>query len=198
MTRGKLLLAALIAALLLSMGAGSASASRSLSIDRATIPAASAALTLEDGFVRVVCPVTLTLTANPSRTATKSGRFGTTSATVNTAACTGGKARTIGGNWETTQVAFTGTLPSITSLTLELRGVTFLVEQFGGLGECSFRGNAQGITIQSGQRISGINARQDRGIPLERNLGGLFCPEIAFFRGTFTIPAGSLPTIFLL
>jgi hypothetical protein len=197
MTRGRLLLAALTAALVLSSGAGGASASRSLSIDRGIITATGARVTFEGGGVRVVCPVTFTLTANASRAGTKGGRFGTTTMAVAERSCTGGRARVIGANWDTTQVSFAGSLPAIVQVTYEFRGVAFLVENLGGLGECSFRGNAQVTTRQSGQRISGFFFGV-RLVSLERNLGGLFCPEVMGFNGELVVGAGAQPTISLL
>jgi hypothetical protein len=187
-------MAAFAALLLLALGAGSAAASNGVNLEgRLTgVSARSTALTFtdEESTFRIVCEVTLTMDLQREIRKEVGALVGNVT-NVTVANCRGGTVRVLapeaGRPWRATYVSFTGTLPSITSVRLELRGTGFLVEAFFGAAQCLYGGNAQGTTV--GNPVSEIRAEERVGIPLVTRLGGIACPARGVFRGTFALSA---------
>ena len=187
----KIMLAALTAMLLLALGAGSAMASRSINVSPTGANRAAGTLTFsspEVEFLRIRCLVTLTL-ANVAGGA-KSTATNIANVTGATATgCEGGTIRvlapSVASPWRTTYVSFTGTLPTIATVTLELRGVGFLAAIFGT--NCLFGGNAQGTTV-GGTTVTEIRANTSPAVPLVRDLGSFpACPRNGNFSGNLRL-----------
>jgi hypothetical protein len=192
-TRSKLLFAAITAVFVLSLGAGTAAALRSIETGGiATAEASARALTFEGGGSRVICEVTLNLRNLPARgsgiSKVERSAVGNATARVNEAGCRSGRAIPLNTRegWPVTYISFRGTLPRIESIRLQLNGTAFLVSAFGGFGECLFRGNAQGTT-GGGTTVTEVRADERVTLGLETNLNGLFCPATGNFRGTFLV-----------
>lgn len=185
----KLLMAALAALLLLSLAAGTAAALRSISVSPSGAnEARSTALTFTEsgGGFQIVCEVTLTMTLNASIAKRSGSSVGSTLARA--ANCRGGNVVVLTANqpWPITYVSFTGTLPNITSVRLEIRRAEFLVEAFFGIARCLFSGSAQGTT--SGNPVTSINADETVALPLASEaLSGASCPASGIFRGSFRV-----------
>lgn len=191
----KVVLAAFAAMLLLALGTGAASANRSISLTPTTGQSAvSRALTFSspevEGF-EVICEVTLTM-EEIVRAASKTAgsRIGNI-IDARVAGCRNGTATVLAPTraapWNTTYVSFTGTLPNITSVRLELRGAAFLVSAAGGLSRCLFRGNPQGDTV-GGLRVTGFTATRGVNVGLSVDLRGFVaCPRNGSFAGTFNL-----------
>jgi hypothetical protein len=141
MRLSKILLAALAAATVLALAVGSASANR-LSVSESEFDIRWTTLTFSDNFfgATVRCPVTL-LGRFHSRTITKTAglligyidhaRLGARGGSTET--CTGGEATILTATlpWHVRYRSFTGTLPRITTVTLDLVGAAFRVNLAG-------------------------------------------------------------------
>lgn len=139
-THGKLILMALTAALLLSFAAGTASARNGLIASPSTVEAIFPELTFSDttGLVEVICEVTLNVTFHESVAKTIGSLAGFAEVAVDEAGCEGGTAglldvndeRVTGlyGPYHITFDGFTGTLPNIQSVSLQLNEVKFWIE----------------------------------------------------------------------
>jgi hypothetical protein len=176
---------AVAVALTLATVSGTAVALRqievSVFVDRAV--ARSFSFISEGGIV--TCPVTLTTEFLFTISKARGSRMAWTRLTVGEASCTGGRARPLNTleGWPVNYVSFTGTLPNITSIRVEVVGFAFLVSAFGGFGECLYRGNAQ-FTTEGGTPAFSLRADERVALPLSRNLNGLFCAATAAPRGT--------------
>jgi hypothetical protein len=179
-TRSKLLFAGLTAALVLSMGVTSASA-RNFSLSNHRFRATWANLHLTATSTSIECPVTLEGSFTGTTIAkVPNSQVGSVSVgAVNNGACTGGHA-TINAEalpWRVNYTAFTGTLPTITGINLNLINAKFTVEN--GSQTCTTQTNsrepAKGIVQISGGRVTGIRADEVAGIQLR----GEFLCEIA-------------------
>jgi hypothetical protein len=177
-----IVLAAMAVAAVLACLPSTAAALRSIQLS-ATLFSASGGWTIAGGGLTLTCNWTLTVTAVSSISKTRGSRIGNTRATINEAGCRGGRVRPLNTaeGWVTNFVSFTGTLPNVTSIRIELVGVAFLISSFGGFGECLFRGNAQFTSGGGTNTITELRADERISIPLSRNLNGLFCPEEATF-----------------
>jgi hypothetical protein len=185
----RFLLGALAAIAVVSIGAGTAGALRSIEFGttRSETRSMSRALTIEGGGVRAVCEVTL-LKELFTVAKTRGARAGTARLVANERTCTGGRLRplnTIEG-WTVTYQSFTGTLPNITSVRFEILAFAFLIQAFGGLGDCLYRGNAQ-VTTGPGTNVTELRFDATIALPLSRDLTGLFCPGEVVLRGTGTL-----------
>jgi len=190
----KFLLGAFAALMVLAIGAGSAAANRSLRASVASgelgrITTVSRALTFtdEEASFSIVCEVTRVLSLHAS-VAKVAGTLAGLVREVRIANCRGGTVTVLTENlpWHVTYVSFTGTLPSIATVTLELRNVGFLVSAFFGFGRCLYGGSARGIT-GGGTTVTSLTAEERRALPLVTNLGGFECPAGGIFRGSFTV-----------
>ncbi len=182
----KLLFAALIAALIMSMAAGTASASRSLSLNNGGVRTFSYSdrytFTNEEGGFRVVCRVLRTITYTSDAAPKTAGVViaNTPAATgIDVRECTGGTVRVLQERaWKIRFDGFTGTLPAIRTirLTIEPNGGGFLVEAFFGIARCLYGGNVSGIaTVNAASEVTEIRA-EERPNAATVNLGGVECP----------------------
>ena len=183
-TRSKLLVAALIAMLALSIGAGIASANRSIQ----TNPGGVTRITFRElrfsgseGGVVITCRVVLTANLN-ARIAKARGSAAGSITAVEVRECRGGaaivRAETL--PWAVQFDSFGGTLPRITSVRLRLIRATFLLEVFGV--RCRYQGNAEGIT--NGPEVTTLRADERIAIP---GGGEFLCPPSGTFGGTGTV-----------
>jgi hypothetical protein len=183
-TSTKLLFAALAVFFALSLGAATASALRSIQVSATNVSARSRALTFteEAQRFRVICEVTLAITLNARIAKTPGAAVGSANPEVRN--CSGGNARVLGTRWPITYVSFSGTLPNIREVTLQIERAEFLLEVFFGAAECLYSGSAQGIT--SGNPITSITANETREVSLARSeLSSVRCPARGRFKGTF-------------
>lgn len=195
--RSKLLLSALVAALVLSIGVGTAGANRSIEVSPAgALRGVSRALTFAAGFGEVICEVTLDgrLNARIAKTARASlgavtaariaiercrGSFGVTSINSITAL--------FSPTWDVQYVSFAGTLPNITSFLLENTNTQFLLDIGSILGtiRCLYRTNVRvRAPVVSGRvsRLEVLNGQRFRGT----ELAGGRCQE-GELRGSFDL-----------
>lgn len=148
-TRSKLILAALTATILLGLAVSSASATRLsiLNFERGfRIAFTSLELSNNVGLATVRCPVTLEGTFHRRSITKTSGLLigYITRAIVrgNLAAgeCTGGRASiAVSLPWHVRFASFTGTLPSITAIRVQIVGARFTVEPLGSGLACNSR-----------------------------------------------------------
>jgi len=113
----KLALAALIAAIAMSIAAGTASANRSLGITNGPIFTYSGNYTFTDEFgsFRIVCDVLRVMTLHRAPAKTRGALSGF--ADVITRNCTGAIVRVVGERWHLQYESFSGTLPEIRTVT---------------------------------------------------------------------------------
>lgn len=182
----KFLLAALSIAIVMAFGVSTAGASRSIEVSETRSTSTFRALTFEGGGLRIVCPVTITLTLH-GRSFPKVERtlVGFAEIIVGTALCSGGTARALPGRYHVRYISFSGTLPNIRGIRLRLERTAFLLS-VGGFGECLYQGDADGIT-GPGTEVTSLTADETSSIPLFRRLAGIFCPATGRFRGTATV-----------
>lgn len=132
--RSKLLLAGITAALMLATAVGSASANN-LSVTNRNQRIVWSALRFIAGGNTITCHVTLEGSFHEATTAKVVGRLlgYITRGTVNT--CTGGSATILNATfpWHIQYAGFTGTLPAITSVFLNMIGASFAVQPTGSL-----------------------------------------------------------------
>lgn len=203
-TRSKLLLAALTATALLGIAVQSASANR-LSIQESErgFRAAWTSLTLTAGGRSVSCPVTL---EGSLQIATLNKRAGTSLGRVTGAAvgtCTRNSMTILRETlpWEVQYSSFGGTLPNITSVTLNVLGLSFQVNLEGiiCLARTSASQPARYIAELSSGRFTSLRA--DESATIETG-GGLFCALFSppSFSGTATVTSreGREPVTFQL
>jgi hypothetical protein len=128
----RLATASIVAALLMA-GAATTSAAETLETSEETFIDKTSSLTFTAGTGRVSCPVTLEGTFSAMTFASISGtRVGVIRrATVGT--CTGGSARALTETlpWTVAYHSFGGTLPNITSITLDIIGAKFRITESG-------------------------------------------------------------------
>jgi len=181
--RSKLLFAALIATLALSIGAGTASASRSIEVSPTASTATFPALVFSssEGGVSITCRVVLTQRLH-ERIAKTVGALVGFITEVDVRECRGGGAivRRETLPWHLQLVSFTGTLPRITSVRLRIIRATFLLEVFGV--RCRYQGNPEGTT--NGPEVTSLRADPAISIP---GGGEFLCPPSGNFAGSATV-----------
>jgi hypothetical protein len=200
--RTKVVMTALTAALALSVAVSSASARR-IELSNQNIRAVwevNSKLTLSnaEGGLTLACPVTLEGSFH-SRTLSKvSGQLigYVTRAFLTRSGCvvTGGveDIRILNGVETTTNTlpwhirydSFTGTLPNITSIRLQLVNASFVLTAFGV--NCLYKSTtarpAFADTLVTAGAVTGLRALSERFIPVFE--GGFLCPEETRFTGT--------------
>lgn len=154
-----------------------------------TVRATSRALTMSDerGSFSVICEVQLTLTLARTVPKWEGAPVGAvTRAEART--CSGGRATFLAVTlpWSVSYVSFSGTLPNITSVRLQLNGVGVLVEAFFGLGRCLYGGNLQGTT-GGGLTVTEIRVDEAFLVPLNANLSGFACPASGRLRSALAV-----------
>ncbi|MGB2694362.1 MAG: hypothetical protein WBD55_04145 [Dehalococcoidia bacterium] len=193
---GKFLVSALMIALVLVLGAATASASsgvelRPLEGELGRVRADSRALTFtdEERTAEIVCEVRRTLSLHRTIAKTAGALAGFVTA-VDVRNCRGGTARILRETlpWHIRYVSFNGTLPNIRSIRLALVGTAFLVEAAIGFVRCLYSGTAEGTaTVDETLRIRSIAADENVLVPLFRRLGGVFCAANGVFRGVLEV-----------
>jgi len=200
--RSKLIFAGLAAAMLLSLGVSSASA-RNLSVNEQSSNIVWTPLEFVAGGRTVSCNVTLETRFHYRTIVKSSGALigFVNRATVNT--CTGGSATVLSATlpWHITYGGFSGTLPNITAIRLNLIGTSFLVqpnESIACLARSTAANPARGIANVAGGVITGLRADETATIPLE----GFICAfgGSGSFRGTGSVrtPGGGNVTVRLI
>jgi hypothetical protein len=187
----KLLLAGLIAALTLSIVSAVASALRSIEIGgRRELRETARRITFEGGGVSVLCEVTLEKTLNAAIAKTQNAQIGNVEMTVGN--CEGGTLRALNtaSGWPLRYKSFTGTLPRIGSVREIIEGIAALIEAFGGLAKCLYRGNEE-ITTGPNDRVTELRFDETVMISLFRN-DGVTCPATADAKGTAAGPTLTL------
>lgn len=190
--RIQLLLTALTATIILATTVSTATAGR-FSISNNAVRAAWANLEFSNSFTEGVirCPVTLEGSFH-GRTINKIRGIlvGYISrAAVSNDTCTGGHATITQASlpWHLTYQAFTGTLPSITGVVVNLIRGGFTTESPGATctATSSIANPARGtVLVGAGGAVTGLRADETASIPLT---GGL-CPLISgFFRGVASV-----------
>lgn len=124
-----------------------------------------------------------------------------TRSTVATSACTGGRMATLAESlpWHVRYGSFSGALPNITSIALEIVGLTFLFED-GLMYACLYTATAASpaggsLTVGAGGRISGFSLDGTRAFPLTRRLGGvLACPSTMRLNSSANVTASGMTT----
>jgi len=181
-TTKRVALAALAAMLLLSLAAGTASALRSLSSSERIITLLARELTLSATNLpaSVICEVGMTITLN-STAIPKSGFANPIAqAELRVLRCREGNAVVLPGRYGVNYLGFTGTLPNITGLMLQLLRVAFLIEAGGGLARCLIIATALELqTVVSGrlERLgSTTRAFALREVTVRSLAGSLICP----------------------
>ena len=165
----KVILMALASALTLALTAGIASAERGLASSPSANTLTLPALELEGGLgTPVRCGVTMAVTLHASVAKTAGALAGNANITVGTGRCTNGDAgllvrgarTTTGGPYHVQYTGFTGRLPSITSVGLQVVGVEFWIQLSSPRVECLTNG-AQTIagTTTGGNPATGIDVR---------------------------------------
>ncbi len=179
----RLLLTSLAATAILATAVSTATASR-FSVSNQQFRAVWANLefgnTAVAGTIR--CPVTLEGSFH-SRTIPKQQGLlvgYVTRALVSNPVCTGGRATVLSEllPWHLTYQSFTGTLPNITGVTLNLIRAGFIVELGGNscLALTTTASPARGIVIPGpGGGITGLRADESVNIPLRNGPGGVLC-----------------------
>lgn len=188
--RSKLLLMGLTAAMLLSIGVGSASANR-LSTNATAQRIVWTPLTFASTGGSVIrCNVTLEQRFHSATIAKVRGSLIGFITAANVAACSGGAVTVLTATlpWHVRYNSFTGTLPSLTGVNFDLIGTAFRIQPTGSiacLARSTVENPARGTAVISGGRVTGLRADPTATIPLE----GFFC---AFggegtFSGTGTV-----------
>lgn len=185
----KVLLTACVTVLALASLTGTAGASRGIQLSEAGgelsgIRATNAMLVFTVAEERIICSTSKILrifreiNKNPGNAI---GQF----REVTISGCRGATVRALAGSqpWNITYVSFAGTLPNITSLRLQINGMSFLIEWF--FQRCLYSGNPQMTTV--GSPINEMRLDETVTIPLfDQSLSTFFeCP------GTMTV-SGSL------
>jgi hypothetical protein len=178
--RSKLLMAAFAAAVLLAIAVGSASATH-LEIPNSAngFKITWNPLTMRAGTSTIKCPVTLEGSFAASTYVKRTGlRVGAvTGASVNNAGCTEGHATLLTARlpWAITYQSFSGTLPTITGITLNLIEMEFQLE-VGGIS-CLMRTGTERPFRGIANVTGGAEIRTFEADPTARfeTSGGFFC-----------------------
>jgi hypothetical protein len=187
-TRGKLLLAALTAALTLGALVGTTSANR-VATSSSTFRMTFAAMRLI-GFATATCKVTLEGSYH-SRTLSKVAEMlvgYTTKVTVQE--CTGGSVSAVGLPWHIRYGGFTGTLPAITQANHKIVNGSFEVTAIGVT--CRFTGTTsspmKGIVSRNTSTGVATALRVDETAPIPVSSGGFGCGTSGRLAGTSAQP----------
>jgi len=177
--RARSVAAALAATLVLALAAGPAGAQ--LEVSETRIRATSSALTFRANEVSIVCAVTLDLTLGGERIGAGTTAGSVTAGTVNEAGCTGGRVRLLSGTlpWPVRLVSFTQGI-----VTLQIEGLSGLVDAAGGLVRCLYRGNVPAANEDDPARRLRVEGNR---LGLVSRLGGITCPAEASIAGQLTL-----------
>lgn len=187
MTRHSRALAGVLAtvALVAVFGSGSATASRSLErTTEANVRGLALAITIES-TVNITCEMTLAFSLHRLISKVEGALAGHVQ-TASVGRCSGGTARVLNASlpWHIRYRAFTGTLPSPTTILVRIFGTAMLGEALGV--SCLYTGTLNGIAtgVNPGEFLS---LRIEEGETLFYVSGGIFCTSTAAVRGGFAI-----------
>jgi hypothetical protein len=176
----KLALAGLLSSLVVALGAGVAAAE--ILVSETNLRGTLRALTFEGAGTSVICEVTLSIRLRGrTLSATRGAAIGEAEELASESRCSGGHLRFLnarGGNVVETVSFREGVLR------MQIDGVGLLIEAFGGLGRCLYRGNVQ--LTNSADPIRSLKFDETISIPLSRN-DGFTCPAEGAFKGTLGI-----------
>jgi hypothetical protein len=214
-TRTKFLLAALTAALVLSLGVGTASALRSLSIEGETTVVGEGVISFIGGGTTIKCPTTITgtmsraipktngiLTGRTTRIATNRPEANCTSSTgtLQGLIILAPEEREEAGSAKCRKFfeSIVGTLPNITGINGISKGCLIGFEtrvEIVGVIRCLYKEDGTGAAgranVERGGRITSIETGRNRAVILEGQSG--FCPREGELHGN-TTPRNS-PTL---
>jgi hypothetical protein len=214
-TRSKFLLAALTAALALSLAVGTASALRSLSIEGETTVVGEGLVSFAGGGTTVKCPTTITRTisrAIPKTNGILLGRITRIATNRPEANCTSStgtlqgiiilapEPREEAGSTKCRLFfeSIVGTLPNITGIRKIIKGCLIGFEtrvELVGVIRCLYKEDGTGIAarenVERGGRITSVEIGRNRAVILEGQSG--FCPGEGELFGTI-VPRNS-PTV---
>jgi hypothetical protein len=176
------------ASLVLGVGAMTASASRGLGLSSSppvviTFPALT--FNSPEFEAPIVCEISKSITIHRTIAKVNGTLFGMVTS-VSVRNCRGGQVRVLAETlpWHMSYVSFSGTLPNISTIRLQLNGVAYLISE-GFLFNCLYRGNPQGIT-GGGTFITRFSYDESIHLPLNRRLSGI-CPANIILGGSATV-----------
>jgi hypothetical protein len=153
----------------------------------------------EAAFLRLECVFVLTLEAIQERVAKREPEPVAAVTNVEIRNCRNGTARILEAEpgqptllatpWRFVYKAFTGTLPTITSVELRVRALGLLIEMAGNVARCLYDQGFTAISMFASPNPVTTLTLDERGlIGLFRDLRGLFeCPTWGSVRGAFTL-----------
>jgi hypothetical protein len=187
-------LGVMMAVLALALVAGAASANRSIVFRTASLARITALGELQiterrgGGAFDVQCDITRTLRLN-ERIVKMAGATVGQVTRLDTRNCIGGNFELLDETlpWTISYSQFIGTLPEITDIDVQIRGVKFLVEDPLGIARCLYSGNLSATFDSTVVRDLTLEARTD--IPLIGQLrrGIMECPREAKIVGTAAV-----------
>lgn len=145
-----------------------------------------------NGAVEIICSLTLEGSFH-SRTLAKvrGGLIGYVTRAGTTHPCSGGYgdmtflSETL--PWHVHYLSFTGTLPRISAVTIDVVGWSWDYPEIGGVGVCLYRSTEAGparfiLNREAGGVVTSVGA--DPGITVPKFRGGILCAETINYRGT--------------
>jgi hypothetical protein len=150
------------------------------------VRASTTALTFtdEEETFRTVCELQTTLVLNGTIAATGGAAVGLATE-QSFRACRGGTATVLSASASLTYVSWTGTLPTIESLRLQLGGLGVLLASFFGIARCLYAGSVQVRTARRSE-VTELRVDESISLALSTTLAGP-CPSRATPRGTLRL-----------
>jgi len=196
--RLRIVLAAIVAAGVLGVVAGTASGYVATSISPGgSIRAVSlTSLNFETEAITVRCPVTLEGTMESAELPIEGSEIGAVTR-AGIGSCTNGTLRSVLGlNWYLIDNSFLGTLPSVTGylLTIEEAALNYSVTVLGIPVECLYVGNVEMLLAVNARQESELIRSLANSIPLERARSSELCPASGRLVGSLSLtPQQRLP-----
>jgi hypothetical protein len=181
--------AATIALALLSLGlaAQGSAALRSLSVGPASTRATGELVMVLEGEPFISCPMTLEKELSSRIPKVERSRLGTVRGALGTCSSFGQFTITLlTESWTINYNSFSGTLPSITGIHVEIAGFSFLYTAMGGSARCLYRGSLHMSESVTGGTIRTLRILEEFTFVLFRTLSGL-CPARFILGGTQTL-----------
>ncbi len=159
-----------------------------------TLTARELTVTDSGSGVRIVCPVTLRGTLDEV-IPKSAGEIGGEVTSASAGTCTGGSASFLAGSlpWYAEYESFTGTLPNITSVTMDFREFSALASILGGIVACLYRGSLRGTLDAT--TVTEVRVDESVRLPLASTLAGI-CPDEVAVSGTLAVSPTFTLTLF--
>jgi hypothetical protein len=172
------------------LAAGTAGASRGISAGTTSTRLTSRAYTFNSPEFEapIVCRVEYTISVHRTIAKSSGTLFGFVTA-IRVDECRNGVMIPLpaGLPWHITYISFSGVLPNITSLRLQINGAAWLLADGAGFSRCLYRGNEQ-HTTGGGTTINELRADSTVAIPLSVRLpGSFFCPANVNIQGSTAV-----------